>query len=378
MFKKTLLNNINSRNDIKYNPPLSYRHIRIFGWLMMALLTLSIVFSSLGGLYELDETLVSPINFVLAGDITGYFGQLAIPFFLLANFALILSSRENVKKLVIFHASMALLIIALYLLCYDRYIVGLANYVFSLFGIENGKVLIDMFMLSHFTRYLSLNVFIDLLMCSLLYLFLVYKPKNISEKSLRYYRLLTVLPILYELASVIIKGLSLGAGLFQLPMEVLPFLTNKPVVTFLSFIAIIFYLKYQKKIYLKLGGNKEGYEEYLQTNAHSFRVGVVMALSFAIAGILDLIVTSIMMACFSSNFNALESFASFKEVMNMVQPWGFGKGISLMAVAPLALLFNYRKTYDIKTKNYDLVIPVVGVVVCLLILLEGGYQILTL
>ncbi len=375
MFKKTLLSNINSNNDIKYKAPLSYRHLRIFGWLMMALMMLSTIFLTLGSIASLSSDKTHPMNYVLAGDITGYFGQLAIPFFLLANFALIISSQENIKKLVLTHASLALLVIALYLLCYERYFVGAANY---LLGPNNGKAAVDSFLMNHFTRYLSLNVFVDLLMCSLMYLFLVYKPKKIKEKKLVYYRLLVIIPILYELCSMLVKGLSVGLGLFVLPLEVLPFLTNKPIVTFLSFIVIILYLKYQKKIYVKLGGEPKQFQDYLSTNAHSFQVGVVLAITFAVSGFVDLIITSIMMAILSPDVNAFESFATFKKVLNVVQPWGFGKGISLLVVSPVALLFNYRKKYDTKTKSWDFIIPSAGVLVCFLILLEGAYQILTM
>ncbi len=379
MFKKTLLSNIDSRSDIKYNPPLSYRHMRIFAWIMMILMMLSFVFSWIGNIYAKNDTLTAPANFTLAGDITGYFGQLAIPFFLLANFAVIISSRENIKKLVLFHGSMALLIIGLYILCYDRYVVGLGNMIFSFFGIPNGKILTDFFMRMYFTKYLSINVFIDLLMCSLMYLFLVYEPKRIKKEKLIYYRLLIIIPILYELASMLVKGLSMGADLFTLPIEVIPLLSSKPIVTFLGFIAILVYYKYQKKIYLKLGGNPEQYEAYLDSRAHSFQLGVVIAITFAVAGIVDLIITAILMAVLASDSGiVLNSYGSFKQILNIVTPWGFGKGISLMVISPIALLFNYRKTYSLKSAKYDSIIPLVGIVICALILLEGVYQTLTL
>lgn len=379
MFKKTLLSNISSRDDIKYNPPLSYRHMRIFGWIMMILMMLSFIFSWIGNIYAKNDSLTTTVNYTLAGDITGYFGQLAIPFFLIANFAVIISSRDNIKKLVLFHGLMALLIIALYLLCYDRYVVGLGNKIFAFFGIPNGKALTDFFMRIYFTKYLSINVFIDLLMCSLMYLFLVYEPKKIKKEKLIYYRLLVIIPILYELASMLVKGLSMGAYLFTLPIEVIPFLSSKPIVTFLGFIAILIYYKYQKKIYLKLGGNPEQYEAYLDSKAHSFQMGVVIAITFAVAGVVDLIITAILMSVLAADSGiVLDSYKSFKQILDVVTPWGFGKGISLLVISPIALLFNYRKTYSLKTAKYDIVIPLVGIVICAIILLEGVYQMLTL
>lgn len=210
-------------------------------------------------------------------------------------------------------------------------------------------------------------------MCSLLYLFLVYKPKKIKQKHIIYYRLLVILPILYEIGCMVIKGLSIGQNLFILPMELIPFLTNKPFVTFLAFIAIILYLKNQHRIYLKLGGSEQNYKEYLKTNKHSFQIGVVMAICFASAGILDFIITLILTA----SMGGLE--ASSEELTNIlatIQAWGFGKGLVLLFASPLLLLFNYQKKYSIKTKNVDMVIPISGLILCALAIIEGFYQLM--
>ncbi len=370
MSKRNIIN-LNSQNDIKYKAPLSYRHIRIMAWIMMILVQISLSLASMANVANYTNHSFSA--FQISSDICGFLGQLAVPLFLIANFALILSSQENIKKLVLFHASMAILIIALYLLMYDRYYVGLVKLVLEPFGISNAKDIGDIFIRKYFTKYLTLNVFIDLLMCSLLYLFLIYRPKKIKEKHLIYYRLLVILPILYEVACLVIKGLSIGQKLFTLPMEFIPFLTNKPFVTFICFIAIILYLKNQHRIYLKLGGSEANYKEYLKTNKHSFQVGTVMAICFASAGILDLIITLIWTISIGGTKLSGEELTS---VLTTIQAWGFGKGFVLFFASPLLLLFNYQKKYALKSKNVDIVIPVAGLILCVIAIIEGFYQLM--
>lgn len=383
MFKKGNITTINKNNDISYVAPLSYRHLRICGWFMMALMQLSIVFAFFTVDIGSSDALNQSNGFYIASEAIGFVAQLAVPFFLLANFALILSSQENIKKLVITHAALAIGVIIAFIVAYDRYIITIATKALSfMFAPEEVKYITDLFVMTYFTKYLSLNVFIDLLMCSLLYFFLIYKPKKIKKEHVIYFRLLVIIPIAYEVASAIIKGLSLGglslgANLFDLPIEVVPLLTNKPFVTFLAFLAIVIYLKYQENVYIKLGGKEENYNEFLETNAHTLQFNIVLGIIFAAAGLLDLIVTIILTFSFAQAYDIpLNSIDSFQQVLDFVQPWGFGKGIALLFFSPITLLFNYRKKYSDATQKVDLFIPLIGIAIVLLVFIEGFYQFL--
>ena len=235
-------------------------------------------------------------------------------------------------------------------------------------------------MTTFFTGYLSLNVFIDLLMCSLLYLFLIYRPKNIKKNGLIFYRLLVLIPIFYEIGSFVIKGLSNGLHLFTIPIEVLPLLTNKSIITFFAFLIIILFLKNKTKIYKKMGGSPEQYKEYLQTKAHTFQVSVLIAIVFAICGLFDLLTTIIipLIIIIAKVIKDEQDATTVSQVFNMIQPWGLGKAISLLFISPFILLFNYKKKYSAKTKNIDTFIPIGGIAFCILALLEGLYLLATL
>lgn len=375
MPKRHLLD-IDAGNDISYTPPLSYRHFRIFGWMMLVCVQLSLVFASIAG-FNAHGAGVSPSDpLKVWSDVLAFFGQLAIPFFLLANFALILSSQERIGRLIATHASLALLIYAAYLLGYDRYVIAFANRIFAIFKITDSKPIVDTFVQVYFTRYFSLNIFIDLLMCSSLYFFLVHKPKRIKKEHLIYFRMLVVLPVLYEFGSMAIKGLSLGMKLFTLPVEVLPLLTSKSIVTFLAFLAIVIYLKNKERIYVKLGGTPERYNAFLSTKAHVFQVSVAIAIIFACAGLIDVLLSSLV-----SLFMAIAKAETYSDLFplwndsyGMIQSWGLGKGASLLVISPLALLFNYKKKYSLSSKNVDYIIPFTGLAACAIVLLEGAYQ----
>ena len=380
MLKKSKITDINLNNDIKYNGPLSYRHFRILGWLM-------IVFAELSFVYGITSKYFSTMigdelahNYQILSDAFGFFGQLAIPFFLLANFALILSSQENIKQLVLTHVLGAVGIYLAFLLFYDRYFIGFISILFGSSSYENTKLLVDLIMTTFFTGYLSLNVFIDLLMCSLLYLFLIYKPKNITKKGLIFYRLLVLIPIFYEIASLLIKGLSNGLHLFTIPIEVLPLLTNKSILTFFAFLIIVLYFKNKERVYKKLGGTHEQYKEYLQTKKHSFQLSIVIAIIFAAAGLLDLLITIIVpiIILIVDAVSGTNQIANSNQLINIIKPWGLGKAISLLFISPVVLLFNYKKKYSQKTKNVDIFIPIAGIALAILAFIEGIYQIATL
>ena len=375
MRKRSLLD-IDAGNDISYTPPLSYRHFRIFGWSMLICVQLSLVFASIAG-FNAHGAGVSPSDpLKIWSDALAFFGQLAIPFFLLANFALILSSQERIGRLIATHASLAVVVYAAYLLGYDRYVIAFANRIFSIFHISDSKPLVDTFVQLYFTRYFSLNIFVDLLMCSSLYFFLVHKPKRVKKEHLVYFRMLVVLPIAYEFGSMAIKGLSLGMKLFTLPVDVLPLLTSKSIVTFLAFLVIVIYLKNKERIYVKLGGTPERYHGFLLTKAHVFQVSVAIAIIFGCAGIIDIILSSLisLFMAIARAETSTELLPLWNDSYGMIQSWGLGKGASLLVISPLILLFNYRKKYSLSSKNVDYIIPFTGLAACAIVLLEGAYQ----
>lgn len=87
-------------NDLKYNAPLSYRYLRLIGWIMMAITFVSIV---LGAVFNLRDALesITPEQmkaFQKVSVVLSYFSALPLPLFLIANFAIILQQKNNYKN----------------------------------------------------------------------------------------------------------------------------------------------------------------------------------------------------------------------------------------------------------------------------------------
>ena len=81
-------------NDIKYRAPLSYRHLRIFGWLFLILAQISKFLTMAAKIKpELDYGILTTAISTLS--------SLVVPLFLIANFTVILTSQNNYKNLLI-------------------------------------------------------------------------------------------------------------------------------------------------------------------------------------------------------------------------------------------------------------------------------------
>lgn len=352
---------ITKLNDIKFKGLLSYRHVRIIGWAMMVVTQISIVLASMAKNWAGTAHNVDAI--ATASDITAVLGSLALPLFLLANFAIIFNSRENILQVIKKHALFALLIYLIFLLIYERYICGLL--VTDSFKKESVDAMIG----ALFSTRLNFNIFIDLLLCSITYFFVIYNPKkHFQGKKIIIFRFMTILPIGYEIASLILKGLSIGMGLFVLPVEVLPLLTSKPTMTFCAFLAILFFMKRRETLYKKRVGSLDGFQEFLETNTNSFHFSAFASIAFLIAGIADIVLNIVL-------YN-LNSQLNLNELNAFLKAWGTGNASGLIFIAPVALFFRYTKTHDEKTKYWDILIPIIGISLCILATIEGYFDLI--
>ena len=65
--------------------------------------------------------------------------------------------------------------------------------------------------------------------------------------------------------------------------------------------------------------------------------------------------------------------AAKKQIVDLTA-MGFGNAIQLLLMPPFVLLFSYTRTH--KNKLIDIFIPIVGIVLILLVYLQGGYQVI--
>ena len=162
-----------SEQDIRYLGPLSYRAFKLLGWICIILSQVVVLLMLESKLDPtMTEILVKPIATLSS------LSSLALPFLLIANFALILNHSEGYASQIRKYAILAVLVLALSVLLYSRYIVGTAAIVTE--DRAAAKALIEkVFHESSKEGFFSFNLFIDLLLCSLLMCFLNHRPKKV-------------------------------------------------------------------------------------------------------------------------------------------------------------------------------------------------------
>ena len=351
-------------NDIKYRGPLNYQLLRIIGWIAMAL-SISATILATGGkfLLKLSQNAIGN-DLTATANVFSYIGVLAVPLFLLANFTIILNHRNQYLKLLVKFGGLAAAIYAGFAFVILRYANGLGYEIFKDYSIAAQQV--QRFLKWWLSSKLYLNVFIDLFLVSLLFYFINYRPKKVfTGKKIYIFRLFVLLPILYEIAAMILKGLD-SLGKINLPLLVMPLMPTKPLLMLLCFLVLIIFVKTRERRYLKKGCTLEQFHEYLKTNKSSLYFSIQVSVAFLITAIIDFIILVLVIAlAYEGKYEGIFYAAS----------WGIGNSTSLILAIPIVMLFSYNRPYDPKNK-IDLVIPLGGMGVVAFAIVESLYQVL--
>ena len=129
------------------------------------------------------------------------------------------------------------------------------------------------------------------------------------------------------------------------------------------FMLMAVFIKTREWFYCRNGNTHEDYEAFLRTNRNSLHFSVCMALLLVIAGFAD--------------YFLLDFVSGSTEVVTRMPVGiaaGIGDSIMLIFVAPLMLLLSYNRAP--RLKGNDILIPVAGVALMVIVVLQGGYQIL--
>ena len=356
-----------TENDIRYRGPLSYRSFKILGWICIALSQVVVLLTLEArmdpGMADALQTPTTVLNLL---------SNMALPFLLIANFALILNASEGYGRQLARFGGIALAVVAGSVVLFQRYIVGSVAILTE--SRQDAVALLDvMFHAASGAGYLSYNLFIDLFLCTLLMFFLNHRPKRLfTGKLLGVFRAFAVLPIAYEIASIALKLLAVE-GKITLPFIVFPFLTVKPPMTFLVFLVLAFFIKNRERIFRKNGRTHEEYQAFLKTNRNSFQFSRFTAIILAVAGVLDIVAFFVVSAILSQHTpEGAELAEGF--YLSHLNALGLGESVLLLLLAPLMLLFSYTRTH--KNKTLDMFIPFAGIALIALVYVEGGYQFL--
>lgn len=353
--KRKKLHEFSPESDIKYKGPLSYRHLRIIGWIGIAAMQVLV-------LVALSDK-IAPGQFKLPGWLfitLNMLGQMTLPLFILANFSLILDIGNGYKKQMITNGLAAGGIAAVTIFLYLRYGIGIAAYFLG--SREAASQTLDqLFAYAAQKNAMGFNIFVDMLLCTLLTFFLNYRPRKFfTGKRLIIFRLFSIFPVLYEVASIVLKYLTMRQ-VIALPVIIYPFLTTKPVMIFIAFLVLSFIIKNRERLYCKYGKTHEEYLAFLRTNRNSLHFSIFTAITFAVVGLIDTMLYAILMEIQAMGAG---------QTMEILQSMGIGTGTSsILVLSPFILLFSYTRRH--RNKLPDTVIPVGGIVLIVIIYLEG-------
>ena len=372
--KKRSIYDVTPENDIRFKGVFSYRHFRIAGWVCMAMTVASIL---LGLGMKLSPKITEKYSTV--HSVLSFFAELGVFLFLFANFAVIIDKKSSYKKLFIMYGALSAGFVLLFADIYYRFLGGVVG---SIAEVTGENITTAELMNGGFKAF---NVFLDMLLCTAVIFFIDYRPKKyFVGKKLYIFRAFAALPILYELVCILLKYFSTVEGLRLHPM-VSPFLTTKPVLCFLLFVRMAFYIKGTETKFLKHGKTLEDYDAFMKTNTNSFRFAKKFALMAFIYGLIDLAVVVIMVFLRLANAGALEALTDpgvnsaeagqlLDYVIEEAKSIGFGGASLMIVIAPFILFFSYTKNY--KKSKVDTMIPVGAIAVIVLVGIEVFRRIL--
>ena len=158
-------------NDIKYSGYLSYRHLRIIGWICLAISQIAIIMNLQTKLNPASAEQLNVWKTVLS-----YIATLPLPLFFLANYSQMTQKKSNFKSMFISYGGIAL---GLYILC---------NFIVLHYGYRTMKAFDPTTTYGDAVTFFgillpaagkvgySLNIFIDMLMITFLFFFIYYEP----------------------------------------------------------------------------------------------------------------------------------------------------------------------------------------------------------
>ena len=357
--------NFQTPDDFHYRGPLSYRYLRIMGWLFFAASQIGPILQLASGVGVIGE----PNSLLL--DFLSILATTMMPLFLLANFSVIMRSRNSYKKLFILYGGLALAIIIGYYAFIERYLFAVVNLLAE--TPEDAKRIIALI----FSEFMGggINPFLDMFLCTLFSFFLVYRPKKFFQGKLIWlFRSFGILVIAYEVIAFAFKY-SYAVGSIELAHWMMPWLTFKPFSVFVVFVVITLAIKWKEHRFLKQGHTLEEYDAHMKTNRHSFHVAIFLAIVFAIGGILDFVANLTLTFTVAQFYGVEASEYALLLFSERLLRAGIGRGITLLPVAPIILLFSY--TRDHKNPKIDTFVPIGGILLTIMVNIEGIYFVLS-
>lgn len=353
-------------NDIRYQGKLSFVHLRIIGWFFFAGAALSIAFKvgralypeTIGKQYETIDLIMSSI------------ATLPVSLFLVANFAVILQSKENYKFGFTLYGSLTMLIYAGVMFIILRYGAVAISRIAGVPYYDAASSVSNLFSMSAVPLY-KINIFVDLFLLILSLFFADYKPKKYFQgKKLYLFRALILIPIAYEVTFIFLKYFALK-DLVTIPFYIMPIMPTKPVFVFFAFLLVIAIKKIREKRWFKHGRTQEEYNDFLYSNRNQLHFSLWIMVVLIIAIILDTLVLFVYAAIrFKNSYFEYEEgiYYAIAEASEL----GFGDTFPLLFIIPILPFFSYQKRP--KKPIVNILVPVGGILFTVIVLIEGVFN----
>lgn len=257
--------------------------------------------------------------------------NVAIPLYLVSLITDLLRDKSKIVKYLIMYLALAIIFYVAEILIFYTVIQPFANGVASYYlsqypeGLEAVTAIIDITLAYALSYFSNMNVFLDLFIVSLFAFFVFYTPK--SKKLLITFRCLSVIPILYFLASFIVFGLFKN-GYFVLTIEQASFLLHRNYLSFIFFFLVIAYQKYRERLYLKFRKNKElSFGEYKKSTKGLYLYNILLIGTLSVLILIDFLL------------GFIPNSSSF----------GIGSSYVLLFSLPVLIFFNSERKVHVKT-----------------------------
>ena len=370
VWKRKNIHLVNEENDIKFRGPLSYRHLRIAGWLFLLISQIGVILTIASNMNFYD---FNPIVLNLLKSAS----SLMAPLFLFAAFSLVLTAKDGYRRLLITYTFGAIVMYLLFVVVFLHFGVGLLTALSSDYQ-QAFNVAYQLVSFLNIGGAFSFNIFIDLLLCALVTFFINYRPtEHFQGKKIYIFRAFVILPLAYEIASITVKMLA-SSGVFAISPFVIPLLTTKPPVAFLLFVVLALFIKNREKFYIKHGKTHEEYNAFLNTNVNRLHFALFLAFAIVAAVILDIVlaigVLFIKVAAIPSDTDPAQMETAVLAAIQSTYNMGFGGCLPMLLIVPLIIFFDYTKAY--KNKMIDIIIPAVGLGLIALVYVEGLFELI--
>lgn len=257
--------------------------------------------------------------------------NVAIPLYLVSLIADLLRDKTKITKHLIMYLALAIIFYVAEILIFYTVIQPFANGIASYYinqnpeGLEAVTSIINITSVYALSYFSNMNVFLDLFVVTLFAFFIFSTPK--SKKLLIAFRCLSIIPILYFLASFIIYGLFKN-GYFVLTIEQASFLLHRNYLSFIFFFLVIIYQKYRERLYMKFRKKEEiSFDEYKKSakGLYLYNMLLIGTLSFLV--LVDFLL------------GLIPDSSSF----------GIGHSYVLLFSLPILVFFNSERKVHIKT-----------------------------